>query len=229
MPITPVDKPLFPDVPNVLGVPALRRQLTTRQTTTLIISRILQRIILRRFSRPNIWGIFNEQGVVIAADSVFSLDFRAESKVSEVPLQRGAFAAYNKVQMPQQTIVRLIKRGNDDVRSAFLREIDKAQKSTDLYHVVTPERTYLDANIESYDYRRTAEAGVSMIIVDVKLKEIRQVSPSFATIKLPDAKSPTAPTPRASGFVQPSVIPAAQESYLSRALNSFKNGIFSGY
>jgi len=49
MPITPVNKSLFPDIPNALGVPALRRELTAEQTRRLIISRILSRILLSRF------------------------------------------------------------------------------------------------------------------------------------------------------------------------------------
>lgn len=227
MPILPIDKPIFPDVPNVIGVPALRRQLTGKQFTTLLLSRILQSIALKKISRPNVWGLYNAAGVAIVADSVFSVDFKAESKVTEVPLQRGGFAQYNKVLMPEQEIIRLIKTGTDDARNAFLRAIDKAQKSTDLYHVVTPERVYLDANIESYEYRRTSSEGVSMLIVDIRLKQIRQVSPLFAVYQLPDAKSPTAAPVISKGVVQPKIVPESYASKISKTVDNALHGIFN--
>jgi len=227
MPILPIDKPIFPDVPNVIGVPALRRQLTGKQFTTLLLSRVLQSIALKKISRPNVWGLYNAAGVAIVADSVFSLDFKAESKVTEVPLQRGGFAQYNKVMMPEQEIIRLIKTGTDDARNAFLRAIGKAQKSTDLYHVVTPERVYLDANIEAYDYRRTSSEGVSMLVVDIRLKQIRQVSPLFAVYQLPAAKSPTAAPRVTQGVVRPKIVPESYASKLGRAINNITKGMFN--
>jgi len=217
MPITPVNKSLFPDIPNALGVPALRRELTSRQTTRLVISRILSRILLSRFTRAGVWGLYDiKDGKVSRADSVFSLDFKGASKISEVPLQNGSFAAYNKVQLPNFQLLRLVKKGNDLERNQFLTEIDNAKKSTDLYYIVTPERTYFNISIEDYAYKRTAQDGVSMLIVDITLKEIRQVSPAFSTVKLESAKTPTAASPKASGMVQlQPVAPAKQQSVLT--------------
>lgn len=216
MPITPVSKGLFPDVPNVLGVPALRRELTTRQTTRLVISRILSRILLSRFTRSGVWGLYKADGTLIQADSVVSLDFKGISKVSEVPLQSGSFAAYNKVQMPDLETLRLVKTGTDSARNQFLLAIDAAKKSTDLYSIVTPEKTYIDATIEEYSYKRTAQDGVSMLIVDINFKQIRQVRPAFSTVKLEDAKTPTGLTPQSGGIVQAlPVPPKASQSILS--------------
>lgn len=217
MPITPVNKSLFPDVPNVLGVPALRRELTAEQTRRLIISRILSRILLSRFTRAGVWGLYDiKDGKVSRADSVFSLDFKGASKISEVPLQNGSFAAYNKVQLPNFQLLRLVKKGNDLERNQFLTDIDNAKKSTDLYYIVTPERTYFNISIEDYAYKRTAQDGVSMLIVDITLKEIRQVRPAFSTVKLESAKTPTAVSPKASGVVQlQPVPPAKQQSILT--------------
>ena len=220
MPITPVNKSLFPDIPNALGVPALRRELTSRQATRLVISRILSRILLSRFTRAGVWGLYDiKDGKVSRADSVFSLDFKGASKISEVPLQNGSFAAYNKVQLPNFQLLRLVKKGNDLERNQFLTEIDNAKKSTDLYYIVTPERTYFNISIEDYAYKRTAQDGVSMLIVDITLKEIRQVRPAFSTVKLESAKSPTAVSPKASGVVQlQPVPPAKQQSILTSIL-----------
>lgn len=222
MPITPVDKPLFPDVPNVLGVPALRRLGTGKQLTTLTISRILQRILLRRFTKSGVWGLYDDRGVVVQCDSIFSFDFKADSKITEIPLQNGSFAAYNKVQMPDTQIIRMVKTGSDDVRNNFLSAIDKAKKSTALYSIVTPEKTYLNVNVEGYDYRRTAQDGVSILTVDVRIKEIRQVTPSFITARLTDVKNPAAFSPQSNGLVQPLPVPPAKEKDLiNKAIDFF--------
>jgi len=218
MPITPITKPLFPDVPNVLGVPALRREFTTRQVTRLVVSRILSRILLSRFTRTGVWGLYDKDGKVSRADSVFSLDFKGASKISEVPLQNGSFAAYNKVQLPNFQLLRLVKTGSDLKRNQFLTEIDNAKKSTDLYYIVTPERTYFNINIEDYAYKRTAQDGVSMLIVDITFKQIRQVSPAFSTVKLEDAKTPTAPSPKSSGVVQLQPVPPAKQQTISDSI-----------
>lgn len=222
MPITPVSKGLFPDVPNVLGVPALRREFTTRQTTRLIISRILSRILLSRFTNRGVWGLYNKDGKLIEASSVYSLDFKGPSKISEVPLQNGSFAAYNKVQVPDFYLLRLVKTGSDALRNQFLIDIDTAKKSTDLYYIVTPEKTYLNVSIEEYIYKRTAQDGVSMLIVDITFKEIRQVRPAFSTVKLQDAKSPTALSSLSGGLVQPIALTTAKTQSL---LNSVLGGV----
>ena len=220
MPITPVPKSLFPDVPNVLGVPALRRLGTGKQLATLLISRILERIILRRFTRTNVWGLYDQRGIVVVCDSIVSFDFKGDSKIAEVPLQNGSFAAYNKVQMPDSQILRMSKGGTDEARNTFLNAIDAAKKSTNLYSIVTPSKTYTDVSIESYDYRQTAQDGISLLVVDVRIKEIRQVAASFSTVKLADVKNKAAASPKNSGLVQPSNVPPFQkESIAVRFLN----------
>lgn len=219
MPITPVDKSLFPDVPNVLGVPALRRLGTARQLRTLLLSRILERIILRKFTRSNVWGLYDQDGIIVQCDSVVSFDFKGDAKISEVPLQKGSFASYNKVQLPDSQTLRLSKGGTDDARNSFLLAIDAAKKSTNLYSIVTPSRTYLNVNVESYDYRQTAQDGISLLIVDLRIKEIRQVSPAFTTVELDDVKNPAAVGAKSNGLVQPIAVPPPQQSILNRLLN----------
>jgi len=205
-------------------VPALRRLGTGQQQATIVISRILQRIILRRFTRASVWGLYDSKGLVVACDSIVSFDFRGESKIAEIPLQAGGFAAYNKVQLPNAPTIRMTKGGTDAARNTLLTAIELARQTTDLYSIVTPDKTYFNVSVESYDYRRTAQDGVSLLIVDVRLKEIRQVTPAFSTVKLSNVKNPSAVSQQNSGFVQPSTVPTKSESSILSKIFSFIGG-----
>jgi hypothetical protein len=111
--------------------------------------------------------------------STGSVDYAKETRVSDFPLERGGFAAYNKVELPATPIVTLRYTGNENNRKEFLAQIEAACKSTELYNVVTPEVTYLNYSIERFDYERRAARGTTLLEVWIYLKEIRQVSAAF--------------------------------------------------
>ena len=111
--------------------------------------------------------------------STGSVDYSKETRVSDFPLERGSFAAYNKVETPAAPQVVLCMQGSEKNRRTFLEAIDKAVKSTDLYSVVTPEVTYIDYSIERYNYSRRSSKGATLLIVEITLKEIRQVSAQY--------------------------------------------------
>ncbi|MFP3548821.1 hypothetical protein SB748_36135, partial [Rhizobium sp. SIMBA_035] len=79
----------------------------------------------------------------------------------------GGFADYNKVQMPYNARVQLACGGSDTRRSAFLSSIEAAKQSTALYTVITPDATYENANVVSYDLRRTSKNGVTLIVAEL--------------------------------------------------------------
>src|SRR4029077_12452994 len=59
------------------------------------------------------------------------------------------------------------------------------------YDVVTPEKTYESANIHHYDYQRTAVNGAGMIVVDVWLTQVVQVSTTvFSNTQNPSSQDP---------------------------------------
>ena len=98
---------------------------------------------------------------------------------------------------------------------AFLAAIEAAAASLALYNVVTPEKTYLNANIEHYDYRRTSRNGVGLLMVDVGLVEIRQV----ATTTFTQTAQPSGADQVNSGTVQATTPTPTQQSAASSLLN----------
>lgn len=190
----------FPDVPKLSGVPALPR--SPNFPPSLRAGLGLLQGILWRISQAQVrWGIFDSNGKALGDPSKFAgfagsasdaaglgstlstgaVDYSKETRVSDFPLERGSFASYNKVEMAASPMVTLCFAGSETDRRAFLEAIDAACKSTDLYSVVTPEVTYINHSVERYNYQRRSTRGATLLIVEITLKEIRQVSALYTT------------------------------------------------
>lgn len=135
--------------------------------------------ILLGFSQQN-WGIYiaGTNVPAILVDSVVSLEFKKEYKISDYPIELGTFKNYNKVAYPFVSTIRLSVGSSLSNRSNFLQQLALLVDSTQLYDIVTPEINYINANLIDYSYRRTSANGASMIVADVKLMEIRTTATS---------------------------------------------------
>jgi hypothetical protein len=193
MPLIP-----FPNVPPVPGVPAIPR-LATISPLAAAGQGLLQGLLWRLFQVQTQWGVYDSSGQPLGDPSKFTgligaafdsaglgttmstggIDYSKETRVSDFPVEQGSFASYNKVELPANPLVSLCLTGSENDRRSFLDAIDQATKSTDLYSVVTPEVTYVDYAIERYNYQRRANRGATLLIVELSLKEIRQVSSLF--------------------------------------------------
>lgn len=185
MPIISV--PLYPDVPNVAGVPSVLRapgNVTISTDPSLIVADAIG--ILQNVLTP-VWGVFDDTGLPVAvADTTLMLEYMADSRVANYPQEQGAFGSYNKVQMPYRATVTLVCGRTVADREAFLAAIDTAKQSTDLYTIVSPEGTYANANVMAYDYRRTTRNGATLLIVNLHIEEIRQTgTAAFANTQNP--------------------------------------------
>lgn len=189
----------FPNVPAVPGVPPLPRLAGVSIPPVVRVSLgALQGALWRVLQIQNQWGIFNAAGEPItdprrfqgfagdllsalggATVSTGALDYSKETRVSDFPIERGSFASYNKAENPAAPVVTLCMSGSESERKKFLDAIDAACKSTELYSIVTPEVTYVEYNIERYGYRRTNSKGANLLILDIALREIRQVSAQY--------------------------------------------------
>jgi hypothetical protein len=207
----------FPNVPNQPGVPAIPRSPkfpTIPRIDLGSVAELLWRVIQAQAS----WGIFDAKGTPLGNPSQFtgligdllqssvlstgSVDYSKETRVSDFPLERGGFASYNKVEMPAAPLVTLCLQGSEGDRRAFLEAVDKANKSTDLYSVVTPEITYINYSIERYNYSRRNSKGATLLIVEITLKEIRQVSALYTAKQIDEPKDAGATPQVDNGKVQ---------------------------
>lgn len=170
------------------GIPPLLNpsNLTSAITQVLTLDSIFNLLT----AKAPVWGIFQNGNQVLnpAPDSIISLDFKKEWSLPNYPQELGAFQSYNKVTMPYDARIRMTKGGLGGVRNAFLESVDTIAASLDLYDIVTPDRTYLNANINHYDITRSAVNGVELLTVDIYLTEIRNtVVASFSNVKQPSS------------------------------------------
>lgn len=233
----------FPDVPDYPGVPPLVRKANAEIAAVpdlAIAIGALENILGNALQQPIIWGIFDAlgnqlggsdssgNGILAALQSqltgsfaptlsTLSFDFTRETRVSDFPIELGSFAAYNKVQNPATPSVVLGLSGSEADRTNFLNAMDAACISTNLYTVVTPEVQYVNYNIERYSVSRRADRGATMLVVEVFLTEIRQVSAIFTQSVKPitNPQAPGATSQTNNGLTQPAAPP--QSTLLSLA------------
>ena len=185
-----IPKSLFPDVPNLPGVPLLARASLSAivdVTTAINIARVFATqapvdVLFQATKAAPQWGVFDQSGNrVIAADNVMAFDYRAEYDVSTFPVQSGQFADYNKVKRPQDTSVLLTKGGTQADRTAFLNSCQSVLDSINLYNILTPERQYLNVNCLRMEMSRKDVKGAFFVMVELYFKEIQQVDAQYSS------------------------------------------------
>lgn len=199
----------YPNVPNVPGVPPIARA-PGRSVLAAVSLGALQGALWRATQIESQWGIWDKSGNPVGDPSTITglarqvleslgigsvlstnaVEYSKETRVSEFPLERGSFASYNKVEMSASPTVTLCLKGSESDRTSFLAAIDAATKSTELFDVVTPEVTYVDYSIERYNYSRRISKGTTLLIVEISLREVRQVSAQYTTTQSGQVDAP---------------------------------------
>lgn len=208
------------------GVPALLDSAATPAAEPLLTS---DSPAIQPTSRVPAWGIYLNGALAIEADSIVRVEIKASARVTTAPQEKGAFQTFNKVQAPIESRVLMTKGGNESERAAFLDALETAKQSLNLYDIVMPEKSYLNANITGYSLQRSARQGVTLLTAEVMFEEIRQASaPVFTTTSGGGAATPapaiTSPKvaatadPVNAGTKQPVAPTAAQASPVMNAL-----------
>lgn len=204
------------------GLPSLPSSVTIRTAALGAVQGRLWQIL----KALPVWGVFDASGAPVAlSDAVEGFEYHNESPVSTAPVQAGSFTSYNKVDTPYNVAVRLVKGGSEKDRSDFLKALEAARASLTLYNVVTPERTYTNANIVSLDYRRTAEDGYAQIRADIQIQEVREVTAAYTTTagKVQNAQNPASKSPENQGKVQQQLPSSAIRKLATEALSRLGN------
>lgn len=163
------------------------------------------------------WGIYDSAGnLVLEQDNTVSFEFKQNWRLPDYPQEQGGFQTYNKVARPYEVRFVFSKGGSVAERSDFLQTLTQISASLDLYSAVTPEITYSSANVEMYGYRRTAVNGVTLIRVEIGLKQINQT----ATASFSNTAQPQGANQTNLGSAQPTTTPAQTQSAISSILSS---------
>ena len=224
----------FPNVPNYPGVPAIPRTSPGSPTITMSVAPANQEWI-NQVPGTTGWGIVTPGGVPIYTPtaggtlSIYTLGVTRSMQVSDFPVeanvsgQGAAFASFNKVFQPYKLTVALALSGTEAEKIGFLSALDDACSSTDLWNVHTPDQQFATLNgactVDRYSYQRSATRGATMLIVEVTLTHILQVSPAYTNQAINSPQSPSAVSSVNNGIVQGST-PAVPTSMLSSAAHA---------
>lgn len=149
-------------------------------------------LVLGLFSRsvPQ-WGIYKDKKLAIKPDSIVSLEAKYGWRVSDYPLEKGAFESYNKVREPYEVRLRMTKGGTDSARALFLQTIFDMAASINVYDVYMPEGALVHLTLANYEFRRTSTSGVTLLSVDAHFVEVMEnVTPTFTNTATDSAQSP---------------------------------------
>jgi len=223
MPLIP-----YPNVPNVPGVPNVLRKLPAGPPPVLgAVAGVAQ--LIRAFTSEPVWGVFKhieppvavpnvqpggdglEEVIVtgrvklkpvVTPDSIRDFGFTNEWSLSTAPTQNDAFADYNRVDNPFETTLRMTKGGTERDRQNFLKQIESLD-NTNLYDIITPERTYQSMNLMRVDMQRQGEKGAFWLSqVDLTFREIRVVKAQYSRTSIAQPINPSAANPQNNGTQQ---------------------------
>jgi len=247
MALLPISTAAFPNLPNAPGVPPIIRQIGgITNTITLLLADV--RKVINAFTGKPQWGLFFRSGApaLVGVDSTVSVDVRRDYSLLDYPVEEGGFETYNKVIRPREIRVAIaisgtgsllssigsgliaLVTGNSPSVAARARTLDALHglaNSLTLVDIRTPEGPYPGYTIEHYDYRREAREGISVIKIDIWLREVRFAAknafttapPTPAATTPPDQPPPTITAPKDANAAPATNGGAVQASPLSTA------------
>ena len=146
----------------------------------------------------NNWNILDENGQrVLTFDSFIKSSVNSESKVTQMPVERGSFVDYNIVKTPLNMTVTLVKSGSSDELSEYVNTLLELVDSTKLVTVITPEKEYNNMKIVKVNFDRSTDKGVNIILAECNFLEIRQVQSKYGNARLQGKRSRGLQQPKA--------------------------------
>lgn len=141
-------------------------------------------------STERIWSIVDESGAQAVAFNVYlSMTVKNEAKVVSMPVENGSFVTYNKCKAPIQITSSLAITGSpSDIKSALTSIMDMVD-NTSIVSLITPDYEYKNLAFAGCNYRRSADDGVDMLIVDCNLTEVREVELEYTNAKVAKKKT----------------------------------------
>lgn len=150
-----------------------------------------------RPSVPGIASLTNRPQYIIKArsgnvafHSMLELGVEEGSNLPEEPIEKGSFANYNRTIKPITISCRLASQGSPLTLQVMIERLQELKMSTEKLTLITPMMAYENFMLESFDYRRDEHTGYNVLIVDVRLKEIREIEGQKTTTSVTEPEPP---------------------------------------
>lgn len=117
-------------------------------------------------------------------------EFSAEksSRLPDEPIEKGSFGTYNRVIEPRSITCQLSVEGNAAKLQGAIDRLTTLCENDEKITLTTPEQSYKNMMLESFDYRRDASNGRGVLYVDLRFKEIREVQSAQTTTSVEEAE-----------------------------------------
>jgi hypothetical protein len=132
----------------------------------------------------------SDMGTSIAFKTMLEMGVEEGSKIPTEPIEKGSFASYNRVIEPNSANCRLALEGDASEIQSVLQTLSDMKTGNQRVTFTTPFDSYDNLMLESFDYRRDGNSGFNVLIVDLKLKEIREVESAKTTSSVSEPETP---------------------------------------
>jgi hypothetical protein len=139
------------------------------------------------FNKKKAWIV---RGNTAEVDFSSMQEFTAEksSRLPDEPIEKGSFATYNRVIEPRVITCLLAVEGKAGKLQSTIDRLTQMAENEEKITLTTPEQSYKNMMLESFDYRRDATNGRGVLYVDLRFKEIREVQSAQTTTSVEEAE-----------------------------------------
>jgi hypothetical protein len=126
----------------------------------------------------------------IAFQAMLEMSATENSNLPEEPIEQGSFANYNRTIESKVLTCRLGLQGEPSEIQSTLDKLTELKEGTDKITFILPMASYENLMLESFDYRRDDHTGHNVLIVDLRLKEIREIENQKTTSSVTEPEPP---------------------------------------
>ena len=139
------------------------------------------------FNKKKGWIV---KGQSAAVDFSAMIEFSAEksSRLPDEPIEKGSFSTYNRIIEPRSISCRLAVKGYPSELQRAIDRLTTLAENDEKITLTTPEQSYKNMMLESFDYLRDAQNGRGVLYVDLRFKEIREVQSAQTTTSVEEAE-----------------------------------------
>ena len=145
-------------------------------------------MILTDFLNKGKSWIVRGQSAAVDFNSMQEFSAEKSSQLPDEPIEKGSFSTYNRVIAPRAITARLAVEGNAAKLQSAIDRLTDLCENDETITLTTPEQSYKNMMLESFDYRRDAQNGRGILFVDLRFKEIREVASQQTTTAVEEAE-----------------------------------------
>ena len=146
-------------------------------------------MILTDFMSRNKGWIVRGQTAAVDFNSMQEFSAEKSSRLPDEPIEKGSFSTYNRIIEPRAITCQLSVEGSASKLQNAIDRLTTLCENDEKITLTTPEQSYKNMMLESFDYRRDATNGRGVLFVDLRFKEIREVQSAQTTTAVEEAES----------------------------------------